>query len=260
MELIELWLSPTGLLAVLFAVGLGASAIRRRSPLGRRLLCTGAGLYLLFVMTPLAEVVYLGLERCCPPMLAPDPSVRTVVVLAGYGEDLTFLPITSRLTGEVIPRLAEGIRLYRELPTARLVLAGGVAHRGDRPVAEQMAEFARAMGVPQQDIVIEGRSATTYENMLELKPIVGAAPFLLVTSSAEMRRAAAVARKLGMYALPAPTSIWASRYYPAGMSWLKFVRKAIGDIGYPKAHRLTYLQRAHHEYAGYMWYWLLGRV
>ena len=70
----------------------------------------------------------------------------------------------------------------------------------------------------------------------------------------------AVARKLEMTPHPAPAGIWAARYYPAGMSWMQWGAKILEDVGYPTANRLGYLQRAYHEYVGYAWYWVLGRV
>jgi len=258
--LLETWFSPIGLVTLLVASGLVVSAFRRESRMGRRLASSGAGLYLLFLLTPLAEVLYANLEHAYPPMLHPDSSVRTIVVLSGFGEDFPFLPVTSKLTGETIPRMAEGIRLYREIPGARLILSGGVVRQQDGPVANLMADFARAMGVPDRDIVVEGGSTTTYGNLAEVKKIIGSEPFILVTSSGELRRAAAVARRLGMKPLAAPAAIWAARYFPAGMSWLEWGWKFVGETGYPKAHRLGYLQRAYHEYLGYIWYWMLGRV
>lgn len=258
--LLDAWFSPIGLITLLLASGLLVSAFRRESRVGRRLAWSGIGLFLLFVLTPLAEVLCATLEHAHPPMLRPDRSVRTIVVLSGSGEDLPFLPVTSKLTGETIPRVAEGIRIYRELPEARLILSGGVVRQSDGPIANLMADFARAMGVPDRDILVEGRSTTTYENLVEVKRIVGSEPFILVTSSIELRRATAVARKLEMKPLPAPAAIRAARYYPAEMPWLQLGWKIVTDSGYPKAHRLSYLQRAYHEYIGYLWYWMLGRV
>jgi len=259
-NLLETWFSPLGILATLFVLGLFLSAFRRQSRMGHRLVWSGAGMYLIFVITPLAEVVYANLEHPYPSMLHPDAAVRTVVVLVGYGEDLPFLSVTSKPSVEAVSRIAEGIRLYRELPAARLILSGGTVRRQDRPTADLTADFAMAMGVPKQDIVLEGLSTTTYENLLEVKRIVGSEPFILVTSSDHLRRATAVAHRLGMNPLPAPAAIWAARYYPAGMSWLEWGWKLVEDTGYSDANRLSYLQRAYHEYVGYIWYWMLGRV
>ena len=218
-------------------------------------------MYLLLYLTPLPELVYARLEHPFPAMLHPDASVKNVVVLVGYGEDLQFLPVTSKLSVDTVSRMAEGIRLYRELADARLILSGGPARGEDRPNADLAAEFAVAMGVPQQSIVLERLSATTYENLLEVNKIVGSVPFILVSSSEHLRRATAVAHRLGMNPLPAPSGIWAARYYPAGMSWVELGRKLIEDMGPPTgANRLDYIQRAYYEYVGYMWYWMLGHV
>ncbi len=258
--LLEACFSPVGFMTVLFASGILVNAFRRQSRLGHRLVWSGVGLYLVFLLTPLAEVLYVNLEHPYPPMLHPDASVRTIVVLSGYGEDIPFLPVTSQLGVETISRMAEGIRLYRELPGARLILSGGTLRHQHRPIANLMADFASVMGVPEQDIVLEGLSTTTYENLLEVKKIIGSEPFILVTSSGDLRRAAAAARRLEMKPLPAPAAIWAARHYPAGMSWLEWGWRVIEDMGYPALERLSYLQQAHHEYLGYVWYWMLGRV
>ena len=152
-EFVVACFSPVGLVTILFVAGLLLHAFRRDWRIGLRLVATGAGLYLVFVLTPLAEALYANLEHPYPPMLKADASARAVVVLAAYGEDMPSLPVTSKLTGEMIPRLAEGIRLYREIPGARLVLSGGVVRRHDGPVAQLMADFAKAIPHSRFEII-----------------------------------------------------------------------------------------------------------
>jgi len=259
-SLLEACFSPVGLVTILFASGILVRAFRGQSRMGHHLVWSGAGLFLVFLLTPLAELLYANLEYPYPPMLHPDASARTIVVLSGYGEDDPFLPVTSKLSAETISRMAEGIRLYREIPDAKLIVSGGILRHQDSPIANLMADFAKIMGVPNQDIIVEGRSTTTYENLLEVKKIIGSEPFILVTSSGDLRRAVAVARKLGMKPLPAPAAIWAARNYPAGISWMRWGWNVLEGIGYPTMNRFIYLQRAYHEYLGYVWYWMLGRV
>ena len=69
-----------------------------------------------------------------------------------------------------------------------------------------------------------------------------------------------MASKLGMKPLPAPAAIWAARNYPADMSWLRWIWKVFEGMAHPSKDRFAYLQRAFHEYVGYAWYWMLGRV
>jgi uncharacterized SAM-binding protein YcdF (DUF218 family) len=261
-RLTEACFSPVGLMTLSFAAGLLIRVTHRSSRLGRRLLWSGACLYLISLFTPLAEVVVANLERPYPPMMHPDVSsgIRSIVILSAYGEDHSFLSATSRLYGESIARMVEGIRLYRELPGARLVVSGGILRAEDRPIASQMADFARALGVPDRDIVVEGRSETTYENLVEVKKIIGTETFILVTSASDLRRAMAVARKLGMKPLAAPTAFWAAQRYPAGMSRLEWSWRLLEDFTKPSINRLGYLQRAYHEHVGYIWYWMLGRL
>jgi uncharacterized SAM-binding protein YcdF (DUF218 family) len=261
-RLIETCLSPIGIMTFLFLFGLLFGRLRRKSSLGRRMIWCGVWLYLVFLLFPIAEILIANLERPFPPVLRPDAGagVRHVVVLSGYGEDHSFLPATSKLAGDTISRMAEGIRLYRMIPGARLIVSGGVVREEDGPIARLMAEFAREMGVPDRDIVMEEKSTTTYENLAEVKKAIGSEPFLLVTTACDLRRAAAVARKLGMKPQPAPAAIWAAARYPAGMSRRDWIWRLLQSLGAPATKRLTYLQWAYHEYAGYLWYRLLGRV
>jgi len=195
-------------------------------------------------------------------MRQPDASagVCAIVVLGGYGGDFTSLPATSKLSTETMVRMVEGIRLSRQLPGVKLVVSGGVAREQEPSVAQLMADAAAAMGVPERDLVIEAKSETTYENLVEVKKKIGSAPFILVTSACDLRRAMAVALRLGMKPLAAPAAIWAAQVYPAGMSWSDWIFTVVGDIATPSTNRFAYLQRAYHEYLGYVWYWMLGRV
>lgn len=261
-RLIESCFSPIGVMTLLFIAGFVATRLRRQSRLGCRMIGCGAGLYLLFLFTPISEVLVAGLERPFSAVLHPDAStgIRTVVVLSGYGEDFSFLPATSKLAGDTISRMVEGIRLYRELPGARLILSGGIVRDEDGPIARLMADFGREMGVPDQDMVIEGQSTTTYENLVEVKKIIGAEPFLLVTSACDLRRATAVARKLGMKPFAAPAAIREAQHFPAGMSLRDWTWRLVESLTKPNTSRLKYLQWAYHEHVGYIWYWILGRI
>ncbi len=258
---IELIFSPLGILTVLTACGLGLSVARKHRRAGGRLLFVGGLLFLVFLISPLADYLVLQLESPYPPMLKPPefPKIDRIVVLAGYGRDYPGFPITSNLSSHTICNAVEGLRLYRLVPGAKLILSGGIVRKGDRPVSAMMADFLQQMGVPASDLIVEGSSRNTYENLLEVKKIVNSNPFILIAAGCDLRRATAVARKLKMTAIPAPACIWAlQRHSQRGSAGEKMVSFFRGFA--PSAENLSRLQWAYHEYVGYIWYGLLGRI
>jgi len=68
----------------------------------------------------------------------------------------------------------------------------------------------------------------------------------------------AVAKKLNMPAIAAPAQIWTLQNFPPGMIWPEWSLRVIKSFSTPSLYRLSYLQRASHEYGGYFWYQLRG--
>ncbi len=257
---LELFLSPVGILTLLLGFGLAFTFVRRKSPWGRRMLGAGAAAYLVLLCSPLAEILVRGLEKDYAPLLSPDPAsgVNRIVVLSGYGEDRASIPVTSSLSEQTVFCLVEGIRIYRRLPGSKLVFSGGVLRPGDRPVAAQMGDFAAQLGVPGADIVVEGKSMNTFENLSEVRKILGGSRFILVAAACDLRRAVAVARKLGLDPVPAPAYVWALQGYPADGS--RLMPTLARSFAHPSLDRLSRVQWAWHEYLGYIWYRMLGRI
>lgn len=259
-RLLEWVFSPVGVMVLLLAAGFLWSVARRQSRGGPRLLVAGAFLFLLYYASPLANVMLGKLEREHAPLvnLAAVPKTDRIVVLAGYAEEQPHLPVTSRVSEQTLASLAEGLRLYRALPGNKLVTSGGVAIEGERPVAAAMADLLAELGVPREDLVIEGKSENTYENLFEVRALVGERPFILVASACDLRRAMGVARKLGLHAIPAPAYIRTLQRAKAreglGGRVLDYVGRHVSLRNFAK------LQWAHHEYAGYVWYRLLDRI
>ena len=63
-----------------------------------------------------------------------------------------------------------------------------------------------------------------------------------------------------MNPLPAPALFWALQRYPADMGVVDVATAFVTGFAYPSPARLERIQWANHEYVGYVWYWLLGRV
>jgi uncharacterized SAM-binding protein YcdF (DUF218 family) len=257
-RLLEVLLSPLGVTTLLLACGFLLAILRRQSRWGYRLMASGAVLYLIFLFSPLAEIVIRSLEVQYAPLVQPEPSlaVERIVILAGYGEMHPSTPVTSNVTAETLCRMAEGIRLYRQFPASKVILSGGTLRQGDQAVASIMADVLRVLGIPAHDILIEDQSQNTYENLVNVKPMIGTQPFVLVTPAVDLPRAMAVAHKLGMHPVAAPACIWTLQHHGAGMS----VQSVLAGFTTPSLERLARLQWAFHEYVGYLWYKVLGRV
>ena len=62
-------------------------------------------------------------------------------------------------------RTKRGVELYRSGFVPRLLVTGGGVLARTRPEAKRMAEIARELGVPAPDLLVEDRSANTFENV-----------------------------------------------------------------------------------------------
>jgi uncharacterized SAM-binding protein YcdF (DUF218 family) len=256
-RLLEVGLSPLGVTTLLLAGGLLLSLRRRPSRAGCRLLAVGAGLFLVWLFSPLAELAIRPLEVQYTPLLQPPAvAVDRIVVLAGYGERHPAIPVTSNVSHQTLCNMAEGIRLYHLMAGTKVLLSGGSGRREDPPVAGIMADFLRAMGVPAHDILIEGQSQNTYENLVYVKQMIGTQPFVLVAAACDLPRAMAVAYKLGMRPVAAPACIWTLQHYGDDLG----LSQVLGGFTTPSLGRLGRLQWAFHEYVGYVWYKLRGWV
>jgi uncharacterized SAM-binding protein YcdF (DUF218 family) len=261
-QLLENSLSPIGLLILSFATAWCLALFERNRRLKNCLLMAAAFLYLVFIISPLAEIVMAPLERSYAPLLKLEAStqVQTIVVLSSYGEEHFSTPITSNISEDTLYRIVEGIRLYRQIPAAKLLMSGGTLREGDPPISRLMAEFAGAEGVPQEDLLTEENSQDTYENLLEVQKMLGSKPFVLVTSAYHLPRAMAIARKLHMHAIAVPAQIYTLQHFPPHMSWSAWSERVAQSFLRPSLRRLFILQRAYHEYVGYGWYKLQGRI
>jgi uncharacterized SAM-binding protein YcdF (DUF218 family) len=195
-------------------------------------------------------VVYLGatglvgdallgpLERHYPALEDGSlPKVGFIVVLGSGYHPHDAIPITGALDEDGLARIAEGVRLARRLGAVRLVVSGG-ARSGEVPPALGYAEFAREFGVDDGSIVVLDGPIDTHAEARSVATLIGAAPFILVTSAYHMPRAMRLMERAGAHAIPAPTGQRLDRPYPV---WRDLVPTATG---------LSKTEHAMHEYLG----------
>lgn len=239
-KIISPFFNPLPLAFALIVIGLALQSRKKGRVPGRALSLAGLGLILLsgygFTGRPFLERIEY---RYRPQAEAADlAGVKWVVVLGGGFWDDPRLSATARLTESSVCRLAEGIRIWRKLPGARLLLSGGRIY-DPAPEAGVMAGLARELGVPDSAIVVEDESRDTGEQARLVGRLVGDDRLVLVTSAAHLPRSMALFRKQGMYPVPAASNFMVKRgqkgspgqFFPSSVGievWETVVHEVLG--------------------------------
>lgn len=201
-----LLLLPLPIIIGLLIIGLILLWATRRRITAQLILAVATILLLLTSYSIFPDAALRRLENLYPPLdegALPGCGMQTVVVLGGGHYTCPGLSPLTRLSPDSLIRLMEGIRIYRQLPGARLLLSGGriSAPEGD---AEAMAQAAVTLGVDPAEIVLENVSLDTKDEARIIKTMLGSQPFILVTSAYHMPRSMALFTAQGMRPLPAP--------------------------------------------------------
>jgi len=235
-------LMPLPVALVLVFAGLLLLCLHRRRS-GRSMLAGAFALVFLASWGPVADALLAPLEARHPPVMDPArlPGVEAVVVLGSGYNSLAELPITGQLDDSAVVRLAEGVRLYRQLsgmagsPGARLIVAGKERTHQDGYVLALLA-----LGVPPADVLPMGIVHDTAHEARRVRAMIEPGqPFLLVTSASHMDRSIRHFRRVGLHPVAAPT-----RH--------KSLREDRSRLDYwvPSARHLRKTERALYEYMG----------
>jgi len=130
-------------------------------------------------------------------------------------------------------RINHAIELYRNGRVKKLIFTGGQGNSNEPTEAAAARTYALVNGIPLQDILIEQKSHTTYENIVYAKQIVDANKLnrvLLVSDPMHMKRAMAMAEDVGLRALPSPTET--TRYQTWRTQSTELVRETFFYLGY----------------------------
>lgn len=117
-----------------------------------------------------------------------------------HGAGLIHGDQVSRLLGD---RLDKAIDVYHKDPTPPMMIPSG-GQGGDETVSEAsaMAGYLREKDIPEEKIILEDRSTTTFENLKNSKAIIdareGSKYTALVTSNYHVYRALRYCRRVGM--------------------------------------------------------------
>jgi uncharacterized SAM-binding protein YcdF (DUF218 family) len=204
-HLISLLASPLPVALLTIIAAIIFRTYKRRTLAHGLLIC--AALVSYFGSISMVGAALLGpLERAYPPLDLKQlaPAVSYIVVLGSGYAPRDQIPITAALDEHGLVRIVEGIRLARLLGGARLIVSGG-APGGQAPPARGYAELARALGVPDAELIVSDRSLDTSAEAAAVTRLLGPTPFLLVTSAYHMPRAIRLMHRAGASPIPAPT-------------------------------------------------------
>jgi len=130
-------------------------------------------------------------------------------------------------------RLNHAIDLYRNGRVRKIVLTGGQGNKDELTEAAEARQFALKNGIPDRDILIEDRSHTTFENLVNAKQVVdanGLQKVLIVSDPMHMKRAMSMASDVGLEAYPSPTKT--TRYRGWRSQMVVLVQETYYYLGY----------------------------
>ena len=109
----------------------------------------------------------------------------------------------NRVSKLLSDRIDKAIEIYHKDPTPPFMIpSGGKGNDEEVSEAHAMADYLISKGIPEERIILEDKSTTTYENLLNSKKIIdqrGDGKYIaLVTSNYHVYRALRYCRKIGL--------------------------------------------------------------
>lgn len=207
-----------------------------------KIILTITGLFFFLIsFSPITNFFMGNLERTYPSITSINNDINYIWILGSSATYDTSIPLQSRLYQDGLYRVLEGVRLYNEMPEARVIFSG---YAGDdiRSIADVGAEVAVSLGIPKDKIITISTPMDTWDEAAAAKKLIGNTPFILVTSAYHMKRSVFIFKQNGLNPTPAPCG--------------HFIKKRAGAYLYkylPSAHSIVLMHRYIHEQLGLLW-------
>lgn len=230
------FVEPFGMVMALFIIGL-YFLFTKNEKFSKLFLSLAFGVMFLYSYPPFSNYLVENLENQYPKYDYAK-SVKYIHVLgSGHNVDPE-QPLSSQIGGASVKRDLEGILVHKQIEDSKIIFTGYEGNT-DTPTAVMNARLARALGVNEKNLIVNGKPKDTAEEAYFTKSIVGEEPFILVTSATHMPRSMMLFESLGLNPIPAPTNFYKSE----SGSWL--VLPSVGSF--------MVSQIAMHEYIGILW-------
>ena len=134
-----------------------------------------------------------------------ENEIHIIVLGAGYIYNEN-LPANSQLDREMLTRLVEGVRLHHQLKNSILIVSGPYNH-DLYSQADVAKRAAISLGVTDSAILTQSEGHTTHEEALVYRSrFYDGQRVVVVTSASHMHRALGEFTRLGIDAIPSPSS------------------------------------------------------
>ncbi|AWH89923.1 envelope biogenesis factor ElyC [Limnobaculum parvum] len=234
-------LLPLSFLLLLMALALLLLWFSRWQKSAKTLMTVSWLALLLLSLQPVADRLLMPLENHYATYQKKGPIDYIVVLGGGYTYNPEWAP-SANLLSNSLPRVTEGVRLYRQHPGAKMIFTGAAAISNPLPNAKVAAMVAESLGVPEQDIIMLPQAQDTIEEAQAVAQIARQKTLLLVTSANHLPRAMRIFQKEGLNPIPAPANQLAS------LGPLSPWEKA-----FPSPIYLSHSERAWYETLGDLW-------
>jgi uncharacterized SAM-binding protein YcdF (DUF218 family) len=226
--------SPMGVFVAGLVAG-GALALLRMPRLGRLVFGLAVAQLIVFSSSMVSDALLLPLENEARAEAAAAPACCYDAIVVLGGSIAPAIPPV-RPDPELFDssdRVWHAARLFHRGVAPRIIVSGGSyqVEAGKAPATQTeavaMRQFLLALGVPEDRIVMEGKSLNTIGNMRETRALVGTARVALVTSAFHMPRALRLARKAGLEVAAFPTD-W--QVLPTSGPWWESLLPSVGGL------------------------------
>ena len=150
-------------------------------------------------------------------------------------------------------RLMKAVELYKLGKVKKILITGGNGsmENGVMHENQRLVPLLEELGIPKENVLIEGSSGNTRENAMNSKRILDrdfpGGRFLLFTSGYHIPRAVRCFEKAGVHVDPYPTDLYSGRF-----------KIEIGKMFVPNAETLFNWEVLTHEWIGFLTYRILG--
>jgi len=232
-KFIAFFVEPLGIVLTLFAIGIYFLFSDKKS-LSKLFLSFSFALLLLFSYQPFSNFLVKNLENQYPKY-AYKQDIKYIHVLgSGHNTDES-QPLSSQVFSK---RVLEGVIIHLQSPNSKLIFTG---YEGNTnvPNAKMNKKLALALGVKEENIIINIKPKDTRQEAEFTKSLLGDEAFVLVTSATHMPRSMKLFKSLGLNPIPAPTDFHKKEFR--------------GYLVAPDIVSLGNSRMAMHEYMGILW-------